>query len=863
MRKTILLFLLLILSNQISAQCGQYSELISENLRTVRFWDDTNGFAFGGSKLITTNDGGDTWNDFHLPDYETIFINPLIATDVINKQSAIIVGNNGRVLLTNDNGINWNYKSVKYDGRESLTSVDFVDEKIGFIGGFDYTENDLLLFKSTDGGNDWSKVNSNLNTLGIYFSPIELKRINIHFVSNSIGFLWKRYDFFKTTDGGVTWVRVPNPSTGSVLGEGIISVMKQDTNGVLYLSINGGNTNAIRLFKSIDNGGFWTVLDDLMYTHNIGICSTSFDIVENKLYVEQNLGLPNGMELLKYDLTSGSITHLNLDSDVGYFSDISFYDANKGVFLDYGFDSPEFGRKISRTLDGGNTFQTLDSFNNKIRVSNLNILKNNSTTLTASIIDSYSEDHQKKALYLHLSKDNGNSWKQIAKETDNLGKLLIADNSNISYVTYTNGMNYSEGVLLKESTDYGKTWNASKFDFPLNAGQVNVISISALNQNTLIFENPSNFYYSTNKGQTWDFINPPSIQGGTFYNYEIRSLDEIYAWGQMNNWPTEYDYFLYKSSDRGISWDKVVTIPDNDGNDAGVVGNTTYFGSDFAIVSTGGYKYFKVNLLTNTYVAHPLINPNSNVVINEKAMFLLDDNTWVLEGNCGEIGCLKVTHDQGRTWQSRFCQVCSNNWLYDKSNNELIAYMDQDIKIERIIEEIPKDPTIFGNTNSLKDLTEDYFVPIDIYTSTDWELDSGGDIISQQSTKDYTIKVKWNENGQHILKAKRVNSCGESQTYELKINVGALITDENSIATIKVAPNPFNNHLNIVTNEKPDAIYSIEIYSLDGKMIKKEQIQMKTNHFDLLNLNNLSNGIYFLRITDSNDKNQMFKLIKK
>ena len=240
-------------------------------------------------------------------------------------------------------------------------------------------------------------------------------------------------------------------------------------------------------------------------------------------------------------------------------------------------------------------------------------------------------------------------------------------------------------------------------------------------------------------------------------------------------------------------------------------------------------------------------------------MFFLDDNTWVLEST----DYLKITHDQGRTWASRFCQVCSNNWLYDKNNNEIIIYTDQDLKIERLIDGIPKEPIIFGNTNSVKEVIEDYFIPIDMFTSTIWELDSGGQIISEPHIQAYTIKVKWKENGEHILKAKRTNSCGESQTYELKINIGSLNANGGPFHAMKVFPNPFGDQLNISTTGAVDAVYAIEIYSLDGKMIKNANVQLKENQIDVSNLNYLTTGIYFLRVIDKNNNIQIFKLMKK
>jgi photosystem II stability/assembly factor-like uncharacterized protein len=861
MSKKSFYIILLFIANVLNSQCGHYSEIISQNIQKVKFWDGKNGYGFGGAKLMTTHDGGNSWKDFQLPDFETIENYPLLETEIIDDNSAIIVGNNGHILLTNNKGLTWNYKSIMYDGREKLTTVDFINRDTGYVGGFDFKESLLLFYKTFDGGNNWEKINSTLNINDLDFLTFEKKIFNFHFINEKIGFLWKRSKLFKTKDGGLTWIQIINPAKGTYL-EDHINMIKSTAENEIFLSVDG-NSGSGRIYFSKDFGQSWGVVHeiDCLLSQSICLSSGLFELKNNFLYAQISIGGLSEAIIAKLDLKTRIISLINLEKDIGYLTDICYYDSNNAVLVGTGFNYSHYGRKIVKINDLENSHKILDSFNAKrLEATNdngLTIFRNNSNSLTASIFDGYTASFDTYAFYLHISKDNGNSWRQIAKEENNSGKVLYAVDSIITYVKYAYGHNCSDCLVLMETNNFGETWNQSIINFPINK-QPGSLELTALDQNTFIFKDQIDLYYSVDKGQNWIKNRLPAINNGTFYYYRFKALNEIYAWGSKDSWPTEYDYFLYKSTDIGQTWSKVVNIPDNNGIDLGSIGVSTFFGSDYAIVSTGGNSFFKIDLVNNTYIKFLFNHPDKHVFIDSGRLFFLDDDSWIIVSECGDYPCFKITHDQGQNWESRFCQICGNNWIYDESNQEIIAYSKDNLKIERLTDYIPKMPTVFGNTNSTINTTDVYFIPIDIFSETSWELLSGGDLLLEPDTYYYKAKVDWNQSGQHILKVKRNNLCGESEIFNLMIQVNNKIPGNSII----VFPNPFNDKLNIEIGKEIE-VSNIVLYNSLGQIIKRYYTNRYEKSVTLYNFNNFPNGIYFLKISDTN-KNAIYiyKLVK-
>ena len=838
----LLLISLLLLSNISFAQCGIYTEVISQNIEKIRFWDDMNGFAIGGAKLMTTNDGGANWRDFQLPDYETIFVSPLISSQIIDETSAIIVGFNGHILFTNDKGLNWNYQSVKYDGRESLSTVSFVNNKIGYIGGLNFGETQLIIFKTTDGGLNWEKLPTSLHIDKLEYSSSESMIFNFHFVDESTGFLWKRNKLFKTIDGGVIWIQQPAFPQSPGFYNPIVNI-QNGPNENIYLSTN--STEGVQFYKSSNLGESWNIIDELIPSVN-NLTTGIFSIKNNLLYTEVFSDTPYKKELLRLDLSTNQVSRTTLNGDLGSISDINFYEDTKGVLVAshlYGTS----GRIILKTLDSGNTYSTLDSFNVKSNnVANLKILLNENNIYTAAVIDQYDNtDYNDLALYLHISKDNGNSWKQIVKTEKKLGALLYAKNSKIIYYSYEAQPDFQLAFTVSESDDYGSSWQETQIPVPHIPNDMNPV-ITAIDENTFLYDD----YFSTNKGQTWTNLQIPEIENTSFYSTKFKSLDEIYIWGysQING------FVVYKSQNQGQSWTNTITIP-------GSEGTSVAFGLNFILVHNG-YDYFKVNLSESTYEAIQFTNPLNQPNITISYISFITDTYWLISEYDNFFNIVHSSQDQGQTWTTKLCFVCANNFIYNEFKDELISYSSQNFIIGRLTPYLPKIPIIFGNTMTQINSTEEYFIPIDVYASSTWELISGGEIISDDNTDSYKIKVKWNQSGENILRVKMTNSCGDSEYATITVSV----LPENSSEILDTAtafPNPFSDKISVQFRQQFKS-YRAELYNLLGAKVVGATTTVKDKKIILENIGHLSSGVYFIKISDNeSDKYQMIKVLKE
>ena len=80
--------------------------------------------------------------------------------------------------------------------------------------------------------------------------------------------------------------------------------------------------------------------------------------------------------------------------------------------------------------------------------------------------------------------------------------------------------------------------------------------------------------------------------------------------------------------------------------------------------------------------------------------------------------------------------------------------------------------------------------------------------------------------------------------------------------SIKIYPNPANDKLYIQLDNTLDGIAKVEFYDLAGKLIYSTTINASLK-LQMLNISNLTKGIYNLRITANNKtKNQKLVIIK-
>lgn len=168
--------------------------LQTSSINSIFFIDDQTGWIVGNNTWRTTN-GGMSWTK--LNDWGSLY-------DVffLDAQRGWACGNGSVAYWTTNGGANWN--AVGPIAGHTLSSIQFLDANNGWtcdIAG--------KLFRSTDGGRSW-----NLN-----FSAPQGSSFNtVQFFDSQEGWVIGGDTFYKTTDGGATWIQKPVPPTTWTFG---------------------------------------------------------------------------------------------------------------------------------------------------------------------------------------------------------------------------------------------------------------------------------------------------------------------------------------------------------------------------------------------------------------------------------------------------------------------------------------------------------------------------------------------------------------------------------------------------------------------------------------------------------------------
>ncbi|RLD47137.1 MAG: hypothetical protein DRI94_14210 [Bacteroidetes bacterium] len=159
-------------------------------------------------------------------------------------------------------------------------------------------------------------------------------------------------------------------------------------------------------------------------------------------------------------------------------------------------------------------------------------------------------------------------------------------------------------------------------------------------------------------------------------------------------------------------------------------------------------------------------------------------------------------------------------------------------------------------TSTYNDVLKTKTHEIDIDST--WMHTSSLGWVSAQNSKDSTDTYEWYKNGLGIallsINVKHDTTQSVNYFHATIINI-----NNNKINSgIKVYPNPVNENLNFVSENK---INSIEIFDLTGKsVILQTEINNKIKE---LNVSNLKQGIYFYKLIDNKGNIKTQKFIKQ
>jgi len=183
------------------------------HLYSVFFLNENIGFIGGqamncldsdcgsGSVFLKTTNGGETWTKTFFKDYNKIYSlnffdesNGLALIDTPDKPNS----RDYYIARTSDGGKSW--KFIDLPIKPTYDKFYFIDNTVLVAG-----ENQKI-FKSTDFGNSWESISTPV--------PIFNDIRNIYFYNKNIGFVDGVTNFYKTTNGGLTWAIYPSPSVG-------------------------------------------------------------------------------------------------------------------------------------------------------------------------------------------------------------------------------------------------------------------------------------------------------------------------------------------------------------------------------------------------------------------------------------------------------------------------------------------------------------------------------------------------------------------------------------------------------------------------------------------------------------------------
>lgn len=135
--------------------------------------------------------------------------------------------------------------------------------------------------------------------------------------------------------------------------------------------------------------------------------------------------------------------------------------------------------------------------------------------------------------------------------------------------------------------------------------------------------------------------------------------------------------------------------------------------------------------------------------------------------------------------------------------------------------------------------------------SYSWDFDDGNTSSKENPTHTYS------QTGTYDVMLKTVNPCG-SDSIEKSIVITETGIQDHNDNNIAVYPNPASNQVNIELNT--NQLKSIELFSVDGKLLQKKAQSFTQQDKAKLNTQNLNSGIYYLKI-NLNEKVVRKKLI--
>lgn len=545
----------------------------------IHFVTNEIGYIITNKEILKTIDSGENW---------TISQEISSANDLnFYNSSGFIVGNDGYVIKSIDNGNTW--KSVSTGINDNYNSVNMINEdtilisssnKIlsSFDGGnnwqsFDITEysvnktffinskighaacNSGKIIKTIDGGLNWYVTES------VSYFPSDF--FTIYFINKEVGFASREHnDILKTTNGGESWVEITNTS------DAIYSFYFFDElNG--YISGDHGV-----IFKTTDGGNSWE-----WSSFQVGrIYGTT---IYSMYFIDNNIGFAVGL--------SG---------------------------------------RILKTIDGGNSWVSYSPTYNDIK--QLDFVTND---IAYSLVGNT----------FYKSTDGGYKWINLDPPVDNSKTQsfdFINDSTGFAIAGGDIGTSASCNDIYK-TVDGGKSWNLINKEYIIYD---NLYCIDFVNKDTGFVSggyNGGGIFRTTNGGVDWEQVESISCGQIQFINSKV---------GYARNVSNYYNH-IYKTIDGGTTWTSTFEIDENINCFHFIDEDHGYFVGDNSLMyktTDGGDTWQELDIPYEYYEFVKFYSNQTGYILDEEGkLYKTDDGgeTWETLNNFYGISAIEINNN--------------------------------------------------------------------------------------------------------------------------------------------------------------------------------------------------------------------------
>ncbi|MBN1151296.1 hypothetical protein JXA84_08775 [candidate division WOR-3 bacterium] len=555
---------------------------------------NSSGDSYEGTGVYRSNDGGVTWQFLGLENSRhigRILVSPVDSNRIYVAAMGSLFGVNPErgLYMSTDGGMNWERKLFIND---TTGCVDVVmnpqNTNILYAAMWqrirkpDYRNVGGLgtgIYKSTDGGNNWTEMTNGLplhsatnGRIGLAIAPSNPNIVYASYTDHPGDFL----GLWRTTDGGNTWssrLQSPSPSNFSNFGWYFGQLWTSPTNAdVVYIG-------DVSLWKSSDGGSNFNTVGDVMHVDHhamyISPSNPQFMVEGNDggLYVSLN----GGTSWTKFE---------NLPITQFYAITIDKLTSQR---LYGGTQDNSTPRTLTGNLDDWDVLFYGDGFYTNVDYDNSNII--------------YAEAQYG---YLGKSTNCGNSFDIIFTNSSHGERTNWS--TPVVMSPHDNQVLFYGAQRVWKTTNGGSSWNAISPDLTGGSGSGNLVygTITTISQSQV---NPSVVWAGTDDSRVWVTTNGGSSWTMVSQNLPDRWCTRVTA--DFSNPAKCYVSFsgykigehlphIFVTQDYGLNWTDISgnlgEIPVNDIIPDPQISGRLYAGTDFGLYYTvdGGNTWMVV-----------------------------------------------------------------------------------------------------------------------------------------------------------------------------------------------------------------------------------------------------------------------------